>query len=335
MATYDYISSVDLRLPLYPDTKPSEGGVFNDINSLFTALRLLAEHLTVQEATYLTDAPSDGSIYGRQDGDWVVVTGGSGIVESIIPGTGIAVDSTDPANPIVSATGGGGGGGADYKTTARIFEDFVGPIYTSTNAGASFIENSPVVYTSGTGSGFTRIVEAAAVGTVQLDTGTVAGNRSRLALGVPQFSIGNPGELAFRARIKIPVASVTGQEFNAQLGFIKHIVGVTEGNAIVLNPAVSNTNWSTVTFMPSGTNVVVPSSVPVAINTWMILEVIYSADGLTFTTKVDGVTLHTGSVAASGLLVPHAYITKVTGTTSRSLVIDYIEVIQKLSPARP
>lgn len=36
---------------------------------------------------------------------------GSGIVESIVPGTGISVDDTDPANPVVSATGGGGGAG--------------------------------------------------------------------------------------------------------------------------------------------------------------------------------------------------------------------------------
>jgi hypothetical protein len=36
--------------------------------------------------------------------------GGSGVVESIVAGDGIDVDDTDPANPIVSATGGGGGG---------------------------------------------------------------------------------------------------------------------------------------------------------------------------------------------------------------------------------
>ena len=32
---------------------------------------------------------------------------GSGIVESVVAGTGISVDSTDPANPVISATGGG------------------------------------------------------------------------------------------------------------------------------------------------------------------------------------------------------------------------------------
>ena len=43
---------------------------------------------------------------------WVVAGGGSGtgIVESIVAGTGVTVDDTDPANPVVSATGGGGGG---------------------------------------------------------------------------------------------------------------------------------------------------------------------------------------------------------------------------------
>jgi hypothetical protein len=34
---------------------------------------------------------------------------GSGIVETIVAGTGISVDATDPANPIVSATGAGSG----------------------------------------------------------------------------------------------------------------------------------------------------------------------------------------------------------------------------------
>jgi len=33
---------------------------------------------------------------------------GTGVVETIVAGTGISVDSTDPANPIVTATGSGG-----------------------------------------------------------------------------------------------------------------------------------------------------------------------------------------------------------------------------------
>jgi hypothetical protein len=46
------------------------------------------------------------------DADWETVAG-TGIVKTIVAGTGITVDATDPANPIVSATGGGGGGAVD------------------------------------------------------------------------------------------------------------------------------------------------------------------------------------------------------------------------------
>jgi len=37
--------------------------------------------------------------------------GADGVVQSIVAGTGITIDDTDPANPIVTATGGGGGSG--------------------------------------------------------------------------------------------------------------------------------------------------------------------------------------------------------------------------------
>lgn len=35
-------------------------------------------------------------------------TGASGVVQSIVPGTNVTVDDTDPANPVVSSVGGGG-----------------------------------------------------------------------------------------------------------------------------------------------------------------------------------------------------------------------------------
>jgi hypothetical protein len=38
------------------------------------------------------------------------VAGSDGVVQAIVAGTGITVDATDPANPIVAASGGGGGG---------------------------------------------------------------------------------------------------------------------------------------------------------------------------------------------------------------------------------
>lgn len=36
--------------------------------------------------------------------------GDDGVIQSIVAGTNVTVDDTDPANPIVSASGGGSGG---------------------------------------------------------------------------------------------------------------------------------------------------------------------------------------------------------------------------------
>lgn len=55
--------------------------------------------------------PLTGGLLPAQNDSTVSIsssTGGSGIVESIVAGANVIVDSTDPANPIVSATGGGG-----------------------------------------------------------------------------------------------------------------------------------------------------------------------------------------------------------------------------------
>lgn len=44
--------------------------------------------------------------------------GAPGVVQEIIAGTNVEVDNTDPAFPIVSATGGGGGGGSAQRNFA-------------------------------------------------------------------------------------------------------------------------------------------------------------------------------------------------------------------------
>lgn len=108
MATTDYVSPIDLRLPLTPHTTISfDRAVFTDINALFTACRLMAEGFSEQLADTITEAPEDGILYGRRDGNWEAVPGGAGYIETIVPGTGITVDNTDPANPVVSATSSG------------------------------------------------------------------------------------------------------------------------------------------------------------------------------------------------------------------------------------
>lgn len=50
-------------------------------------------------------------------GAYVVASGG---VQSVVAGTNVTVDNTDPANPVVNASGGGGAGGGDTTRTSYI-----------------------------------------------------------------------------------------------------------------------------------------------------------------------------------------------------------------------
>lgn len=60
--------------------------------------------------TGLTSDDSSVTITDNGDGTLDLAADGGGGLESVVAGTGISVDNTDPANPVVSATGGGGGG---------------------------------------------------------------------------------------------------------------------------------------------------------------------------------------------------------------------------------
>jgi hypothetical protein len=59
----------------------------NYITSVTAPLAVTAGNLAVNLSAYLTDAPSDGSQYARQDGSWSVVTGGGGSYLPLAGGT--------------------------------------------------------------------------------------------------------------------------------------------------------------------------------------------------------------------------------------------------------
>ncbi len=59
-------------------------------------------------SSYLGEANQHLAVNALETGIDFVAAGGGGGVNSVVAGTGIAVDNTDPANPVVSATGGAG-----------------------------------------------------------------------------------------------------------------------------------------------------------------------------------------------------------------------------------
>ena len=104
MAEFKSLKYFLTKLPTTPAHIYRE--VYTDLFALFNSFRKLLSDLDEALLDYLTDAPEDGKTYGRKDGEWTEVTGGggSGVVETVVAGTGISVDDTDPANPVVSST---------------------------------------------------------------------------------------------------------------------------------------------------------------------------------------------------------------------------------------
>lgn len=115
----------------------------------------------VVEVTNLRGPPGlDGAdgIDGTDGTDGVDgVDGADGVVQSLVEGSGIHVDDTDPAHPVISATGGGGGGAADSVTLVRtagetlsghrgVTPDVTGALFY---ADPDTIGNQPVWVTTG------------------------------------------------------------------------------------------------------------------------------------------------------------------------------------------
>jgi hypothetical protein len=61
------------------------------------------------------------------------IVSASGVVQTIVPGTNVTVDNTDPANPIVSASGGGGGDAVKLIGVAAT--DIVAPFFAVMASG--------------------------------------------------------------------------------------------------------------------------------------------------------------------------------------------------------
>lgn len=173
-------------------------------------------------------AKASGTDY---DTEWVNQSGGggSGIVETIVAGTGISVDSTDPANPIVSATGGGSG-------------DVVGP--------ASATDNAVARYDSTTG----KLLQNSGITIDDSGNLLVTTSGASVTIGANNWNLKDNGTSSFGIRVSTSfyhtfVASTSGTNaFTGNIGF-----GNTNAspNAVLTAPASGRVRFGGASGTPS------------------------------------------------------------------------------------
>lgn len=174
------IKTIDISIDALADSDIIFNLVINGVSQFAGAARpKIAAGTSHGSKTGLTIAVSDDDLIsfdcedvggGFSDPTYFRVTiddGLAGGVSSIVAGSGVTVDSTDPANPIVSSSGGSGGGGLDY--TVDKLEDFsgggsVGSDFTVVGSGFSIVSgkgNFLPTANDGFGASYPRITLAA------------------------------------------------------------------------------------------------------------------------------------------------------------------------------
>lgn len=238
--------------------------------------------------------------------------------------------------------GGGGGSGSNVFAEASQYWDFVGHgVLTSTANGSSFLTNNsvPTAYHTGTGAGASLTGEAGSPGIVTLTTGTTTTGYSRLFFCPPVIILGG-GEIAYRARIRIPTLSDGTNRFG---------VGVVMGNVIsgaglqrisaVYVDNVNSGQWVMDAIDGVGTSTTNTSVAPSA-NTWMVLEVRPNAAGTSWELFIGA---DSGSLASAGTVSSNipgvalglsVQITKTLGTTARTVDVDLGTFRQSFTSSR-
>lgn len=141
------LASVAINTSLVSDTDNTDnlGSTTIKWANVFTNALVLEERTapgTPTSGDVIIYAKSDGNVYAKDD------TGternlSAGGVSSVVAGTNISVDNTDPANPIVSATSSPGGGASPATFEARLTLTSGTPVTTTDVTGAGTIYLTP------------------------------------------------------------------------------------------------------------------------------------------------------------------------------------------------
>ena len=87
----------DIRFPLtkLPTTTARHDGTYDDLFRMFNSFRQLVNDIDNALTEYVVEAPEDGKMYVRKDGDWEEFDPYTFVKPLIVAGTGVTVTFDD------------------------------------------------------------------------------------------------------------------------------------------------------------------------------------------------------------------------------------------------
>ena len=214
-----------------------------------------------------------------------------------------------------------GAGPYAMSQAAEIREDWRATAIAGDNAWTSTVSGtgaaSTIVTTNMTSNNF---------GIVQHTTGTTATGRAAHSLGVTAGFFGG-GIATFESLIYIPTLADATQDYRIRLGYGDTVDGTDQVDGVYFeyDRGVS-ANWRLKTANNSS-RTVTDSGVAVAAGAWLKLGWVVNAGGTSVAYYINGTNVGTVvatiPVAVARVCGPFIIISKIAGTTARTLLVDY------------
>jgi hypothetical protein len=175
-------------------------------------------------------------------------------------------------------------------------------------------------------------------GFASITTGTTATGRAQVQTPLVDQILFGYGRLSLCAMILTPSALSDGtNRYGIKIGFGNQTTTITDaiGAHFRYRDNINGGNWQIYVVDASSTLTQVDTRVTVAASTWYRLEIIINADASSTEFWINGnrvgtvvANLQSGTSITAGVL---AMIIKALGTTSRSMILDYLEFRQEVS----
>lgn len=252
--------------------------------------------------------------------------GTGGGVTTLTSGTGITVDNTNPAAPIINWTG-------DVSIPATVvsyYTDF-------TEVTASATDHWVGGVNSGTGASSTQQgASGNKMGIRRITSGTDTTGIGTIASSPIVIEPAN-GTLLFESLVRIPLVSDGTETFTTRVGFYNTIAGITDQICFRYTHSVNTGKFQAVT-MKATTETAQDTLQTVVADTWYKLRVEVNAAATSATFYINDVLTNTIATnipnTSTNIFGFGAGIFKSAGTTARTLDVDYYKFISVLTVPR-